>query len=352
MRRSIGYFVVAPLLLACGPGFDAPSVVDGLRVLAVRPDPASGAPGEVVTLEMLHADGFPRETGEPERPIQIAWLGGCHNPDSRLYSDCFPAISELSRELSRVVVDTPPDSLPPGAFGVGTTFTLPIPDDILSSAPRFAGDPVHFGVSYVFFAACAGELRPRPGRTDRVPLACVEPSSGAELGADDFVQGFATVPTYEDARNDNPLLTSVRFGSLDVVSDQCSTDADCDGLAGAAPGDFGCTASSRCAPVVRRCPSEDDDCPRFLVFPEIERASAQALPGGDGQEILWANFYATDGDFQSAAQLVNDRATGWIEDHGSYFHPPGTSGTVDVYVTVHDERGGAAWSAFQVLVRD
>ena len=88
------------------------------------------------------------------------------------------------------------------------------------------------------------------------------------------------------------------------------------------------------------------------MFPEIERARAQALPGGDGQEILWANFYATDGDFQSAAQLVNDRATGWIEEHGSYFHPPETSGTIDLYVTVHDERGGAAWSSFQVLVRD
>ena len=239
MRRSFAFLVVVSLLVACGPGFDAPSVVDGLESPGGAAGPASGAPGEVVTLEMLHADGAPRESDRARKAIQIAWLGGCHNPASRLYFDCFPTISGIAAELSRVVVDTPPDSLPPGVFGVGTTFTLPIPDDILSSAPRFAGDPVHFGVSYVFFAACAGELRPRPGRTDRVPLACVDPSGGAELGPNDFVQGFATVPTYEGARNDNPLLTSVRFGALDVVSDQCATDADCDGLADAAPGDFG-----------------------------------------------------------------------------------------------------------------
>jgi hypothetical protein len=298
---------------------------------------------------MLHADG---DAGDPPREIQVAWLAGCHNPVSRLYFECLPDLSALSRELSDAVVETPPDALPPGTFGIGATFELPLPDDILSSAPRYPDDPVHFGVSYAFFAACAGELRPRPGRTDQVPLACVDPASGAEKSSRDYVQGFATVPTYEGARNENPLLTAVRFGSLDTARADCQADADCDGLSGAAPGKYGCSGAGRCAPVVPPCASDDEDCSRYLVFPEIDEASAESLPGGDGTEILWANFYATRGDFQSAAQLVNDRATGWIEDHGAYFVAPESSGEVDVYVTVHDERGGAAWSAFEVLVRD
>jgi hypothetical protein len=353
MRRSsfAPCFALAFLVVGCGPSYDPPSVVDSLRVLAVRPEPASGAPGETVTLEMLVADGTPRESGETARPIEVVWLGGCHNPPSQLYYTCFPELAALAGELSENVVDTPPDTLPPGAFGVGTSFALPLPDDILSSAPHYPGQPVAFGVSYVFFAACAGELRPRPERTDRVPLACVDPASGDELDSDDFVQGFATVPTYEGARNENPRLTSVRFGSLTVPDTGCESDAECDGLGGAAPGEFGCSEAGVCSPVVRPCAADGEDCSRELVFPDIDTASAEALPGEAGKEVLWANFYATDGEFQADAQLVNDRATGWVEDHGAYFVAPQRPGELELFVTVHDERGGAAWQSFQVLVR-
>jgi hypothetical protein len=335
---------------ACGPAYDPPSVVDSLRVLAVRPEPASGAPGETITLEMLIADGA-RKPDAPPRPLEIVWLGGCHNPEARLYYDCFPGLSAIARELSDAVVETPPEALPVGSFGIGTTFEVPLPGDILSSAPRYPQDTVHFGVSYAFFAACAGELRPRPDRTDRVPLACVDPETGTERASDDFVQGFATLPTYEGARNENPLLESVRVGSRDVVDRSCVDDAECDAVPGAEPGDYGCSSGGRCAPVVRPC-DPNSDCPRHLVYPEVAPASAEALPGADGKEILWANFYATDGEFQTAAQLVNDRATGFIDEHGAYFVAPEATGEVELFVTLHDERGGAAWSAFPVLVRD
>ena len=86
--------------------------------------------------------------------------------------------------------------------------------------------------------------------------------------------------------------------------------------------------------------------------PRKKPAGAEALAGEDAKEIVWANFYATEGDFQTAAQLVNDRATGWIDEHGAYWVAPDVEGTVAVHVTVHDERGGAAWSSFEVVVRD
>jgi hypothetical protein len=44
--------------LACGPDFDPASVVNRLRVLAIRSEPAAVAPGEDVTLEPLVADPF------------------------------------------------------------------------------------------------------------------------------------------------------------------------------------------------------------------------------------------------------------------------------------------------------
>jgi hypothetical protein len=333
-----------------GPAYDEPSLVNGLRVLAVRPEPASGAPGETVTLEMLSVDGKPRATGEAPRPVELVWLGGCHNPEGRLYYGCFPFLSSLARELSDPVVETPPDALPPGSFAVGSTLEMPLPDDILSSAPVYPGDPVHFGISFAFFAACAGELRPRPARTDRVPLACVDPESGAELGSGDFVQGFATLPTFDGARNLNPELVALRFDSLELVDEECSSDEECDGLAGADPGRYACSESSRCAPVVAPCDG-DDDCSRYLVFPEIDESSAEPLAGEDAREIVWANFYATEGDFQTAAQLVNDRATGFIDDHGAYWVAPDVEGTIRVDVTVHDERGGADWASFEVVVR-
>jgi hypothetical protein len=340
------------LLAGCsGPAYDEPSLVSGLRVLAVRPEPASGAPGEIVTLEMLEVDGTPRAPGEAPRPIELVWLGGCHNPEGRLYYGCFPGLSALARELSERVVETPPDALPKGSFAVGPTLELPIPDDILSSAPIYPGDPVHFGISFAFFAACAGELRPRPARTDRVPLACVDPESGAELGSGDFVQGFATLPTFDGAKNQNPELISLSFGSLAVVEQRCSVDDDCDGLGGADSGTFACSASGRCAPAVPPC-DDDDDCSRHLVFPEIDESSAEQLAGEDVREIVWANFYATEGDFQTAAQLVNDRATGFIDEHGAYWVPPDVQGTIELYVTVHDERGGADWRSFEVVVRE
>jgi hypothetical protein len=338
-----------PWLVACQAGFEPPSRVDSLRVLAVRPEPASGAPGETVSLEILVADGTASNSGEQARPIEIAWLGGCHNPPSRLYFDCFPTLSSIAEELSQTVAETPPDALPPGAFGIGSTFSLPTPDDILASAPLAQNDTARFGVSYVFFAACAGELRARPSRRDQVPLACVNPATGRERGPNDFVQGFATLFTFEGVRNENPIVTGLRFGSLAVVDQECSQDSDCDGLA--EPGKYACLESRRCAPVVRRC-RDDGDCPRILVFPDIDPESAETLPGEGAREIVWANFYATDGDFDTGTQLVNDRVSGFIEEHGAYFRPPLEAGRVELFVTVHDQRGGTAWSSFEIAVGD
>jgi hypothetical protein len=323
-RRLIALAFGLVVLAGCEPAFDPPSKVTGLRVLAVQPEPASGSPGVPVELSMLVADGK-TEPDEPPRPLQIAWLLGCHNPPTRLYFGCLPIL----RVLANGVED--PASVPPGTVALGTDVTFPIPDDILSAAPRVSTDPVHFGVSYAFFAVCAGQLRPRPDITDGIPLDCVDPATGTPLGASDFVLGFTTVYSYEGSVNQNPVLETVTFDDIAVPDPACAPEDE------------------TCLPKVKACGLENrDQCPKHRVSPRITPESAERL--GDVGEILWASYYASAGTFATPAQLVNDRATGLVDDYSGTFRAPAAAGPVRIWVTINDQRGGAVWQTFDVLV--
>jgi hypothetical protein len=312
------------LLGGCEPGFDPPSEVEGLRVLAVQPEPASGSPGVPVALRMLLADGK-TEPDEAARPIQVAWLLGCHNPPTRLYYGCMPVLRALAAALDD------PSMAPPGALQFGTDVTFAIPDDILSAAPRVPTDPVHFGVSYAFFAVCAGQLRPRPDVADRVPLDCVDTTTGKPLGASDFVLGFTTVYSYEGSVNQNPVLETLMFDDAVVPDPACAV------------------GDQTCLPKLPVCGLEDrGKCPAHRVLPSITPESAERL--GNLGEILWASYYASAGTFQTPTQLVNDRATGLVDDYSGTFRAPAEPGPVRIWVTVNDQRGGATWQTFDVLV--
>jgi hypothetical protein len=325
MRRSLlplGFGLA--LLAGCEPGFDPPSKIEGLRVLAVRPEPASGSPGVPVALSMLVADGK-TEPEEPARPLQIVWLLGCHNPPTRLYYGCLPIL----RALARGVDD--PTSVPAGTLGFGAEVSFAIPDDILSAAPRVPTDPVHFGVSYAFFAVCAGQLRPRPDVTNRVPLDCVDPVTGQALGASDFVLGFTTVYSYEGSVNANPVLEAMTFDATTVPDPACPA------------------GDTTCLPKIAACGlKEREKCPAHRVAPRVTPESAERVDGGG--EILWASYYASAGTFQTPTQLVNDRATGLVDDYSGTFRAPAQPGPVRIWVTLNDQRGGAAWETFDLMV--
>lgn len=355
MNRTPGWFLCAACALAgCANDFEPQSRVDTLRVLAVVPEPASGAPGQTSTLNLVIADGVSRadsDSGAP-RALQVVWLGGCHNPPSRQFYGCYPVLNAIAAQLSPRVVDTPTEGVPAGVFGTGAQFALPVPENILSSAPQAASDAVHFGVSYAFFAVCAGEIRSLPGLTDRLPLECVDSQSGQSLGRRDFVSGYATLYSYDGVTNHNPVLDSVHFGGATLSSTACAEDSDCTGLVDTeAPGiDEVCGTRGICSPRVAACPSSGS-CPGILLTPNVPQASAEPMPAG-AHEILWASFYATSGSFETATQLINDRNSGFIADHGSYFHPPRAPGKPStVWVTVSDERGGAAFRFFEVWTR-
>ena len=350
------------LVTACTDDFAPQSELSSLRVLAVQPEPASGIPGEQVHLRMLYYDGRSRD-GNPDPPhsAQIVWLAGCHNPPSLGFYACYPLIHAAMAQFGK-----PYDTLPvlpvPGVFGVGDEFDFQVPADILESAPSAKTDAIHYGVSYVFFAACAGELRLVAGPGNRLPLGCFDPDTGERLGAQDYVEGFTTLFSFEGNVNNNPELSGVLFAGAKVSADECADDADCVDVESGSEtfSDYGCGSAGRCVPRVERCsPAAEDSCPEYPVFPEISPDSAEPDPSApfeDGHfpgEILWVNFYADAGEFSFDTRLAHDRQLGWIDNRASRYRPLSREpGSVRFFTTLHDNRGGASWQSFEVLVRD
>jgi len=357
--------VVAVLPLAgCGNGFPPQSELHGLRVLAVRPEPASGSPGATVRLKMLVADARPlvdRDDGTrgPPSDVQVAWLGGCHNPPSRQYFACAPTLRRIASD--------PAAALAAGLIGMGDTYDLVIPDDILSSAPRLASDPVHFGVSYAFFAACTGNLVPAEGAGDQFPFACLT-DEGAPIGPSGFVIGFSTVYSYENDLNHSPVLTGLDFDSrttLAASSDPfgeadapelpipCTVQTEAVDCAGAPFGHPArCSQNGVCAPFISSCSGKQ--CPGHRVSPHFLAASLEGAPGG-GTEITWASYYSTLGTWNSDTRLVADRSNGLARDFSALWTapPPAADGerqSARLWVTVNDQRGGATWAFFDVVV--
>jgi hypothetical protein len=360
MRRSrLSALVFAGALAACGcqPSFTPPSEIHGVRVLAVRQDPASGVPGGSVKLEMLVADerapsldAAGAKVAPP--PVQIRWLAGCNDPPSRQYYACAPALRALAQA---------PDLGASGLLGEGREFSVTLPADLLSAAPRLASDPVHYGVAYVFFAACGGNIV-MDGR-DGFPFGCND-DTGAPVPPSDFVIGFTTIYAYEGAENQNtnPVLDGVDFDGVsalpalefDAPADAsartaCSTDADC-------PNTFShpavCSEDGTCAPLVAACAGKK--CPAYPVLPRVSPASFQTFTGAN--EIVWASFYTTLGGFDDDTRLVDDRVNGPTRDPSTVWHAPAPDGsgarrTSRIWVTLNDQRGGVTWGSFDVVVQ-
>lgn len=348
--------LVTAALSACDDEFEAPSEVRGVRVLAVRADPASGQPGGTTHLTMLVAD---QRAG---RKLEVAWLGGCHNPPTRQFYGCQSQLRAAAELLEKRVLLTPANRLPAGSFSATEVtpsgasaelaFEFELPADILSNAVRISTDAVHYGVSFVFFAVCAGELRPSLHAEAQVPFECHDAASGQELGYRDFVTGFATVYSFEGLRNSNPELSSVRFAGIDpdALAVRCANDADCSALIGEnRPGVAArCAVGGYCVPRVEPCAG--DECREFPVSVDSSPATAEPLPEG-GSEMVWSNFYTNGGTFDVDTVLLSDRRAGWLEPQPAYYEPPRQPvGLVDLWVTINDHRGGAVWRSFQILV--
>jgi hypothetical protein len=217
-------------------------------------------------------------------------------------------------------------------------FEVTFPEDALSSrtAPAFGAK---LATAFVFFAACAGELRPVDDAGDTAaqgfPFGCFSPD-GRRLGAESFVPGYTVLYAYEDGRtNANPVATALLIddeelpdgGAIDVA--RCEVDrAERD--------------KSGCAAV-----DEFTECRTYAIDVKVPTDVAEVDPDStsvDGEpldEVVWVNYYAEAGDFDGPVRLVNDADRGYQEEHGTVWVPPDEPGRYALWAVVRDNRGGA-----------
>ncbi|RLB48599.1 MAG: hypothetical protein DRI90_25265 [Deltaproteobacteria bacterium] len=350
LRYVLAAFALAMLAAtSCAPDFDPPSKLDTLRILAVTIDTPYALAGDDVTLRMTVFDGagHPDDPDSVPRNLQIIWLGGCFDPEGDLYYLCFTELAELMGSFDGGM---PPEDLvkfdaAPGSLS-GTPdaheFTFTMPNDIVSRRPKPPVGP-HYGIAYVFFAACAGQIvpveltSPGGGQVPDFPLECHD-IAGNKLGSESFVIGYTQVYAFADERaNANPPIEAITLDGIELPDD---------------PAD---------APVVESCPvTEDDrraaacasdqpvdDCRQYVINATIGDVAevdpgAVDIDGNPMREVVWVSYFAKGGDMSMALSLVSDATEGYLNDHDTDWVPPAEPGTYAIWAVARDQRGGSS----------
>lgn len=313
---------LAALALGCDKSFDPSSVLNTLRVLAVRADSPYPKPGTHVQLEMLYYDG--KSPPDQPRAISVLWLAGCFDPAGDLYQGCFS-------QLSALFGNGPGDPSVAKLVGFGTTFGVDIPPDIISRRPRKQGlEP--YGLTYVFFAVCAGKLvfESAPAQ-DALPLSCYD-SNGTKLGPDDYVPGYFSLYSYENRTNQNPILNGVAINGTSYPEVEPIPDT-----------------------VLPACNGQN--CADLPITPSIDPSSAEIDPGAVdplGRQLteqIWVDYYASAGSLSTPGRLVNDAQKGWNAAYGVTYQSVAPGMKAYLFVVVHDNRGGVAWLKRRVVTQ-
>jgi len=377
LRRASALALAVAALTSCGNVFEPQSSIQSLRVLGVHIDTPYTKPGSTASLEILYYDGSKRAfdaEGNRKRKVQVLWLGGCHDPAGDLYYGCFPILAQLFASLGGApgaggaggAAPTPPAPgglNPLDLIGFGDRFKLKIPEDIITRRPaseieaaRAQGNSP-YGLSYVFFAVCGGTVKPIPidQATNGLPLGCFDNDTGERLGDDDFVIGYTPLYSYDEFSNKNPVLDGLEFEGAPSMNKACSADGPaCD--AGTR-----CGSQGLCIPVVPHCSERKvADCKTYKLKPRMTASKNaekdQAAPPIDGvtpDEVIWVNYYASDGTLNNDTVLVNDAVRGWVFDNvkAAPWSPPNApAGESRIWVVAHDNRGGATWTWQDVFV--
>jgi len=323
---------------SCAAGFDPPGKVNKLRIFSVEADKPYAQPGETVTFKMNLIDALDPANA---RPVEIVWLGGCFDPEGDQYFGCYPS---LAKSLSSLQSSGGPP--PPGTFAAGIgldTFQLPIPSDIVTRRPPPAAGP-YAGEAFVFFVACAGNVKPIPpegtGVAGGFPLGCFD-DTGKRLGPDSFVSGYTEIYSFADHRtNANPAIDSLDLDGTPIPDDTsdltltphvkaCSVTEDQRKLTG-------CSA-----------PDPFSECKAYKIKVHVEKDVAEIDPDGltpDNKplhETVWASYFSDGGDFDFDTKLVSDATTGYTDTQEVNWAPPPDPGLVTFWVVLRDSRGGS-----------
>ena len=350
---------------ACGGAtFDDPSLIKGLRVLAVQKTPPYPRPGDEVDIKLVYWDG--QSTAENQRNVTVAFSPfPCENPPGDLYFNCFaslggggapdgggplpatspsgwaPADSIRGFDASNLVLAEPPTEAPllQDPMHVRST-TVRIGSEIISSRPQIPG-VTPYGLSYVLFTACAGRLAPVPNPAPNTfPIGCFDETDDRQLGADDFVMGYTAMYVYDERVNNNPVVNDLLFDRTSLEGSMTADDAN--------------------VPHVPSCKASDrSTCPTYQVKPVLDRATtvdkdddptARTPDGKQLDEQVWVAFYVTGGTFASSVRLINDATRGWNENNAGEYTAPATPGPVRLFAVVRDNRGGVGWAEGKIIV--
>ncbi|HYQ41062.1 MAG TPA: hypothetical protein VER11_03820 [Polyangiaceae bacterium] len=330
------------LAVGCGPDFDPPSELHSLRILAVQKDIPYAQPGDTVNLQMLWQDASP--LAGPDRKIQIAWSPPCFNPAGDLYYACF-SDPDTFGDMVKVDPSNPERT------------SVDIPTNIISSrpAPTDGSKNPPYGLTYVFFAACAGQLTLLSNSGDNAfPVGCKD-ASGKLLGADDFVAGYTSIYSFDGFSNHNPVIKGFEFRGNQLPDSRFCLGDDCLALDGSTPAlDFDCDDPENSALCIPTCADDGDpSCTGYGFRPTIDKNDpanqdqddvSVALLGRDVGEQMWVNYYTDAGGFKSPVRLLNDATNGWNDDYGTEFYAPKEPGPLRIWAVAHDNRGGMSWA--------
>ncbi len=294
--------------------------MSGLRVLAVAADKPYAQPGDTVTFTMTYSN--PEGVAAP----QILWLGPCINPPGDAYYGCYSQLAAAT-------------------IGLGSTFTVTLPADILPPGQAE-------GTAFVFFAACDGTVGALDGgagggaggggAAGSFPLGCFGPD-GQALSAAAFVPGYTQVSSFADERivNHDPVVQG-----LSVNQDSARRGQDvtaCPVPEGARIGVAGCGTTNP----FTACSADGAEYQITVEVPSdvAEIDYTQKAPDGSYlHEIVWVDYFADQGDIDSPTVLVSDATLGYQPSHGAnWIAPPAPdSGTlpVNLWAVVRDSRGG------------
>ncbi|HEY0464939.1 MAG TPA: hypothetical protein VGC79_12045, partial [Polyangiaceae bacterium] len=238
-----------------------------------------------------------------------------------------------------------------------------IPLDIISRRPppTDGSNNPPYGLTFVFFAACAGQLTLLPSSADNaLPIGC-EDANGTLLGSDDFVAGYTSIYSFEGFSNNNPWISGFQFRGNALNSGFCVGD-ECQAFDGSAPAvDVDCDDPEQSARCVPTCADDgDSSCTGYPFGPTLDPTDVRnqdqdtvsaKLLGREVGEQMWINYYTDAGGFKSPVRLLNDATNGWNNDNGTEFYAPKAPGLARIWAVAHDNRGGAAWAGITIKVQ-
>lgn len=313
MRRQSGRHLWVALLsstlFSCGPGFDPSSLVDELRVLAIRAEPAEVLPGQTFSYRALVAN--PQADAQP----LIFNFVQC-TPSAEGCLEYSEALERSGGDEAAAQNDYNKTSIRFGLdFGSATTLE-PVGANLTASTSILEGasNPEEGENAQGNFIICKGD-------------ACGSESAEA-FGADALLALKRVRISQSESPNHNPEISGLRYGS-DVGE----------------PGDE-LVANQGRFPVQAQVP--------VSLWAELPESAVEsyAYLNDDGQvedreERPYLRWYATGGEFEASTSALefNDDEGVWQSE--VRFLPPAQelwpeNGLV-LYAIIWDRRGGLGW---------